>query len=125
MYPVLSLHKQNFFSLSSSDYFGGQTGHIIISSAHLRVFFNVVAFALYLPFDGIALDSCVLCLRPNASLYDNRIKEGGIKQPKIESCGRTWGRPMSNKGLSKADDDDDDDIWRGPYRGRTGKCKVS
>ena len=35
------------------------------------------------------------------------IKKRGTKQRRIESCGRTWGKPMSNKGLSKADDDDD------------------
>ena len=47
--------------------------------------------------------------KPAGEMTQIGIKEGGIKQPRIESCGRTWGRPMSNKGLSKADDDDDDD----------------
>ena len=47
--------------------------------------------------------------KPAGEMTQIGIKEGGIKQPKIESCGRTWGRPMSNKGLSKADDDDDND----------------
>ena len=47
-------------------------------------------------------------LKPAGEMTQISIKEGGIKQTKIESCGRTWGRLMSNKRLSKADDDDDD-----------------
>ena len=31
------------------------------------------------------------------------INDSGTERHKIEICGRTWGRPISNKGLSKAE----------------------